>query len=200
MSGRHDTPRARFGLVRLRSKRLTLRAGLGAVAIAPLLGLATMAGLASGYSVQYCSEIPIVQGIPPWGFHTGAPITGANGSYARGHGDINLAANTVSGVLCQVNRIRGRDGLIIMSVEHHLGYHSHYADMWGYPGNVMNITVRVRSSNDPRCAVGTIGQVKLFASYNGVRSDSVQFYFPQACKDHRHLYHGTQVNNQVPPA
>jgi hypothetical protein len=39
----------------------------------------------------------------------------------------------------------------------------------------------------------------LFASYNGVRSDSVQFFFPAACKDHSHLYHGPQVNNQVPP-
>ena len=39
----------------------------------------------------------------------------------------------------------------------------------------------------------------LFASYNGVRSDSVQFFFPAACKDHNHMYHGTQVNNQVPP-
>ena len=86
-----------------------------------------------------------------------------------------------------------------MSVEHHLGYHSHYAQMWGVPGNIMNITVRVKSSTDPACKVGTIGHVTLFASYNGVRSDSVQFFFPRACKDHNHLYHGTQVNNQVPP-
>ena len=41
--------------------------------------------------------------------------------------------------------------------------------------------------------------VTLFASYNGVRSDSVQFSFPAACNDHDHLYHGRQVNNQVPP-
>jgi hypothetical protein len=138
-------------------------------------------------------------GIPPWGFRTGAPITGASGSYARGHGDINLAANTVSGILCQANRWRGRDSLIIMTVKRHLGYHSHYANMWGYPGNIMKITVRVKSSDDSRCAVGTIGHVTLFASYNGVRSDSVQFFFPKACSDHRHLYHGSQVNNQVPP-
>ena len=39
----------------------------------------------------------------------------------------------------------------------------------------------------------------LFASYNGVRSDSVQFTFPAGCKEHDHLYHGPQVNNQVPP-
>jgi hypothetical protein len=64
----------------------------------------------------------------------------------------------------------------------------------------MKINVRVQSSTDPRCEVGTHGHATLFASYNGVRSDSVQFFFPTAsCKDHDHLYHGPQVNNQVPP-
>jgi hypothetical protein len=151
-------------------------------------------------AVQYCAQVPIVGGIPPWGFHTGAPITGSSGSYARGHGDIDLAAATVSGILCQVDRSRGApDRLIIMNVEHHLVSHSHHAVMWGYPGNVMTIIVRVTSSTDPRCAVGTRGRVVLFASYNGVRSDSVHFIFPAACADHDHLYHGPQVNNQVPP-
>jgi hypothetical protein len=168
--------------------------------LTPLLALGGMAGSATGYTTQYCSSVPIVQGIPPWGFNTGQPITGATGSYARGHGDINLDANTVSGILCQVFRVRNQpDRLIIMNVVGRLLYHSHTAQMWGYPGNIMKINVRVQSSTDPRCKVGTIGQVVLFASYNGVRSDSVQFTFPTACKDHNHLYHGTQVNNQVPP-
>jgi len=165
-----------------------------------LLAVLGIGGSASAARVQYCSEIPIVQGIPPWGFHTGSPISGASGSYARGHGDINLAANTVSGILCQVDRVRDQpDRLIIMTVEHHLIYHSHYAVMWGVPGNVMKIIVRVENSTDPQCEVGTRGHVTLFASYNGVRSDSVQFNFAAACKDHNHLYHGRQVNNQVPP-
>ncbi len=169
--------------------------------MAPLLALLGMAASATGYSVQYCAPIPIVQGIPPWGFHTGLPITGATGSYARGHGDINLDANTVSGILCQVDRVRHQpDRLIVMTVEGQLIYHSHDAVMWGVPGNLMKIVVRVKSSSDPRCKVGTQGQVTLFASYNGVRSDSVQFSFPATCKDHDHLYHGPQVNNQVPPA
>ena len=34
---------------------------------------------------------------------------------------------------------------------------------------------------------------------SSVRSDSVQFFFPAACRDQNQLYHGTQVNNQVPP-
>ena len=186
---------------RMRRGRLTRRVALTVCALAPLLGLATTAVSAHAYSVQYCSQIPIVGGIPPWGFHTGSPITGRVGSYARGHGDINLAANTVSGILCQVDRLPGRpDRMITMTVQRHLLYHSHYARMWGYPGNLIKIVVRVQSSTDPRCRVGTLGQVTLFGSYNGVRSDSVQFRFPTACKDHDHLYHGPQVNNQVPPA
>jgi hypothetical protein len=71
--------------------------------------------------------------------------------------------------------------------------------MWGFPGNIMKIIVRVRASNDLRCKVGTVGHATLFASYNEVRSDSVQFFFPAACRDSDHLYHGPQVNNQVPP-
>ncbi len=177
------------------------RAGLGALLLAPLLALAGMSGSAAAYPVQYCAQIPIVGGIPPWGFHTGYPITGRTGSYARGHGDVNLATNTISGILCQVDRVANRpDRLIIMTVRPRLLRHSHVAMMWGYPGNLIVFTVRVRSSTDPRCQVGTLGRVTLFGSYNGVRSDSVQFSFPAACRDHNHLYHGPQVNNQVPPA
>src|ERR1700679_2555966 len=113
---------------------------------------------ADASSTQYCAQIPIVGGIPPWGFHTGSPITGATGSYARGHGNINFAANTVSGILCQVDRVRNQpDRLIIMTVKHHLVYHSHHAVMWGVPGNIMKIIVKVKSSTDSKCTVGTVG-------------------------------------------
>jgi hypothetical protein len=185
---------------RMRSNAIARRIGLAVLLLTPLLVVITVAGSAARSSVQYCAQIPIVGGIPPWGFHTGAPITGATGSYARGHGDINLGANTVSGILCQVDRVRHQpDRLIVMTVEHNLVSHSHHAVMWGVPGNVMKIIVRVKSSTDPRCGVGTLGRATLFASYNGVRSDSVRFTFPDACSDHDHLYHGPQVNNQVPP-
>jgi hypothetical protein len=192
------------------SAQTSRRIGLGVLAMALLSVLVGPVGLAgarsarpssaTASSVQDCSQIPIVDGIPPWGFHTGAPISGATGSFARGHGEINLTANIVSGILCQVDRVSHQpDRLIIMTVEHHLVYHSHYAVMWGVPGNIMRIVVRVQSSTDPVCEVGTVGHVTLFASYNGVRSDSVRFSFPAACRDHDHLYHGPQVNNQVPP-
>jgi hypothetical protein len=168
------------------------------LALTTLLILSGMAGQATGYSPG-CGQIPIVGGIPPWGFHTGPPI-GETGSFARGHGQIDLEANTVSGILCQEDRARNQPTrAITMTVEHHLVYHSHYAVMWGFPGNIIKIVLRVRASNDPKCTVGTAGRATLFGSYNGVRSDSVQFFFPAACRDHDHLYHGPQVNNQVPP-
>jgi hypothetical protein len=192
------------------NKQLSRRLGLALLvlsSLSALVGLVSVASArsaasssASASSVQYCAQIPIVGGIPPWGFHTGSPISGATGSFARGHGDIDLEANTVSGILCQVDRVRDEpDRLIVMTVERHLVYHSHYAVLWGVPGNIMKIVVRVRSSTDPECAVGTVGHVTIFASYNGVRSDSVQFKFPAACARHDHVYHGTQVDNQVPP-
>jgi hypothetical protein len=168
----------------------TVRSIVAIVAVA-LCCSAWLAGSAAAHTS--CSQIPTVYGIPPWGFHTG-PYTGQP-SFAKGHGQIDLAANTVSGVMCQQDHA----GTIIMSVAHRLLYHSHYATMWGYAGNVMKIKLRVTRSTDPRCPVGTVGRATLFASYNGVRSDSVQFLFPPACADQRHLYHGTQVNNQVPP-
>jgi hypothetical protein len=175
----------------MRRDQITRRIGLGVSVLALLVALTGMAGKASAYSPG-CGQVPIVYGIPPWGFHTGYP---GETSFARGHGEINLEASTVSGIMCQED---GR-GAITMTVGHHLVYHSHYAVMWGYPGNIMKITLRVRASSDSKCKVGTLGRATLFASYNGVRSDSVQFFFPAACKDQDHLYHGTQVNNQVPP-
>jgi hypothetical protein len=168
------------------------------LAVTTLLTLGALSSEAAGYSAG-CGQIPIVYGIPPWGFHT-ASLSGATGSFARGHGEINLEASTVSGVICQERHFRGQSTkAITLTVEHHLVYHSHYATMWGYPGNIMKIVVRVQASDDPRCEVGTVGHATLFASYNGVRSDSVQFFFPAACKDQDYLYHGTEVNNQVPP-
>jgi hypothetical protein len=182
----------------MQAHHTTPRVALTVFALTSLLALIGISGRASAYSPG-CGAVPIVYGIPPWGFHTGSPPTGP-GSFARGHGEINLEANTVSGIICQEMHTRNKPTRsITMTVEHHLVYHSHYATMWGYPGNVIKIILRVVASNDPQCEVGTVGHATLFASYNNVRSDSVQFFFPAACKDQDHLYHGTQVNNQVPP-
>ena len=133
----------------MRTHTAIRRLGIALALLTPLLALGAT-GSAGAFTTQYCAGVPIVQGIPPWGFHTGSPITGATGSYARGHGDINLTANTVSGIMCQVDRVRNQpDRLIIMTVQHHLVYHSHYAHMWGFPGNIMKITMRVTEQHRP---------------------------------------------------
>ena len=172
--------------------------GVAAAVIATALG----AGVAAASRpVAYCSAIPAVS-VPKeaWGFHGGQPITGAAGSYTRGHGTINLTARTTSGIICQVDRVRNApDRQIIMSVGHSLLYASHAAVMFGVPGNIMKISVRVTSTTDPKCPVGTSGQATVFASYNGVHEDSIQFAFPAACKRHRHLYTGPSVITNVPP-
>src|ERR1700726_4957437 len=98
------------------SEEIMRRIGLVLVVLTSLLAFIGMAGQAVGYSPG-CGQVPIVYGIPPWGFHTGAPITRATGSFARGHGNINLAANTISGIICQVDRVRNApDRLILLRV------------------------------------------------------------------------------------
>src|ERR1700678_4348045 len=132
----------------MRGSQITRRTGLVVLGLTGLLVLLGMTGRAG--AATSCSEIPTVYGIPPWGFHTGS-FTGES-SFAKGHGNINLEANTVSGVMRQQDRA----GTIIMSVEHHLVYHSHTAMMWGYPGNIIKLRVHVQESNDPNCEVGTV--------------------------------------------
>lgn len=171
-----------------------------AVVAVAAAALAASAAVAS-YPTASCSSIPIVNVTPQmWGYNTGKPITGATGSYSRGHGTINLTAKTVTGILCQVDRVRGvPDRQIILSVGHKLLYASHHAVMFGVPGNIMKISVRVTSTTDPKCAVGTSGKVTIFASYNGVNKRAVDFSFSAACKDHDHKYTGRSLNTNVPP-
>ena len=71
---------------------------------------------------------------------------------------------------------------------------------WGTTTRLVIWTsLTVIASTDPRCTVGTSGHLIMYASYNGVRSDSMQFFFDSGCLDQAHLYHGPQVDAQVPP-
>ena len=118
----------------------------------------------------------------------------------HGWGDIDLDTNWISGKICQ-DIYSGSQPARIMAVR--LGpriiYHTHHAEMWGYAGNLITAPVRVIASDDPRCKVGTLGHVTMYASYNGVRSDSIQLFLGAGCRDQNLLYHGPQVDAQVPP-
>jgi hypothetical protein len=56
-----------------------------------------------------------------------------------------------------------RAGEIIMSVQHHLDYHSHYTMMWGYPGNIMKIKFRVTCSSGCVVSLSVVPRVVAFA-------------------------------------
>jgi hypothetical protein len=175
------------------------------VAVCGVLGVALStfglaAGPAAAATAPCFTQVPSLSTLPPWGFHTGDPLTGNSGSYARAYGDINLDTNQISGKICQVDLgPHHPERLIVMKAESPIVSHTHYGEKWGYPGNLIKVHVKVTSSTDSRCKVGTVGLMTMFGSYNGVRSDSIQFAFPAACKDHDHTYHGPQVNAQVPP-
>ena len=188
-------------MIRRLSKPLGLLAVIGGTLAVAITSLGASAAPASAAIYPCFSQIPGAAGIPPWGFHTGQPLAGQAGSYARAVGNINLSTNWINGTICQVNLQPGQTPrLIMISPGPKILAHSHTAVMWGYPGNLVKTKIKVVSSNDLACKVGTAGTMTMFGSYNGVRSDSIQFKFAKTCKDHNHLYHGPQVNAQVPPA
>ena len=113
-----------------------------------------------------------------------------------GLGDVNLDTNWISGRICE--QVHAPASTIAIKVGPDISAQSHYAEMWGYPGNLIKTSLKVTASTDPACPVGTRGHITMYASYNGVRSDSMQFFFDAGCSDHDHLYHG-QVVAQVPP-
>jgi hypothetical protein len=169
------------------------------------MGSASAVASADGSSVPHCSwyrgsGIPAGSGIPPWGFHASQPFPGGESGLAYGWGDINLDTSWISGKICQDVSAGGRPArMIAVSVGPRIAYHSHIAMMWGYEGNLIKTFVTVTASTDPRCKVGTSGQLIMYASYNGVRSDSMQFVFDGGCQNQDRLYHGSQVAAQVPP-
>jgi hypothetical protein len=146
--------------------------------------------------------IPPGSGIPPWGFHAGESFhDGVSGS-SHGWGDVDLNTNWISGKICQTLYGGGRSGrMISVRVGPRILYRSHVAVMWGYPGNVIKAPIKVISSTDSKCEVGTLGHVTMYTSYNNVKSDSIQFFLAKTCRDGSRLYHGgaQTVNAQVPP-
>jgi hypothetical protein len=149
----------------------------------------------------YCSAIPRVEvQKEDWGFHAGQPRPGPATSYTRGHGKIDLGAQTATGIICQVDRVPAHaERQVVLSIDRKVIDTSHHAVMFGVPGNIMRIHVHVLSSTDASCATGTRGEVLIFASYNGVHEDLVQFSFPAACRDHSRHYTGSSVVTNVPP-
>lgn len=181
--------------MRLLSVRLCVLAALCGSLAAGLS--ASAAGTAAGAQAPCFAQIPPFHGNPQWGFHTGPPITGKNGTYSRAIGDVRLSSGTISGTICQVKIADGDQKLIVLKPTRVLS-HTHYGKPFGALGNLMSVQVKVKSSTDKSCRVGATGTMTVNATYNGVKSASVQFNFPPTCKGHNQTYHSSQVDALVP--
>jgi len=174
------------------------------VCLAVIVGSPTATASAAGAPLPNCahyknytgSGIPAGSGIPPWGFHASQSFPSGGSGFAWGWGDVNLGTSWISGKICQLAQHPA--SIIGIRVGPHISHQSHYAMMWGYEGSLVKTSLTVISSTDPNCAVGTKGHITMYASYNGVRTDSMQFFFDAGCSDQNHLYHG-EVVAQVPP-
>jgi hypothetical protein len=181
-----------MGLIAITGLALTA----GSVAMPASAGAAPLPNC-SHYKNYTGSGIPAGSGIPPWGFHASQSFPTGGSGFAWGWGNVNLAASQISGRICE--QLHGPSSVISIKVGPSINYQSHYAVMWGYEGNAIKTSLMITASTDPACAVGTVGHITMYASYNGVRSDSMQFFFGPGCADQDHLYHGPQVVAQVPP-
>jgi hypothetical protein len=171
---------------------LTLTVGFATAASANAAPLPTC----NHYANYTGSGIPAGSGIPPWGFHASQSFPQGGRGFAWGWGDVDLNTSSISGRICE--DIHGPASRITIKVGPHISHQSHYAVMWGFPGNMIKTSLKVTASTDPACAVGTRGHITMYASYNGVRTDSMQFFLGAGCSDQDHLYHG-EVVAQVPP-
>lgn len=155
------------------------------------------AGPAAAAQAPCFTQIPPFHGNPQWGFHTGPPVTGKNGTYSRAIGDVTLSSGKISGTICQVNVAGGVQKLIVLKPTRVVS-HTHYGKPFGVLGNLMSVQVKVKSSTDKDCKAGATGTMTVNATYNGVKSASVQFKFPSSCRGHNQTYHSPQVDALVP--
>jgi hypothetical protein len=158
--------------------------------------MAAGAAFAASRPVAYCT-LPAGPAHPAWAFRVAAPIQTATGSYAHGRG--TLSGPHATGHVCQVDRVAtAPDRQIILKVTRVLVGPRHGAVLFGVPGNLMALGVRVTSSTDSSCHVGTPGTLTLFASFNGIKKDLVKFSFGRGCRSHNHAYTGPRVVALVP--
>ncbi len=160
--------------------------------------VAVAAGPAAAGVAPCFAQIPPLAGNPDWGFHTGPPLTGKNGSYARALGEVNLSTGSISGTVCQVNVVHGVDRLLVLKPDGRVIYHTHDATLGGHLGNLMEVDVKVSSSTDVRCKAGAVGRMTVEATYNGVEDSTVEFVFHSGCASHSHTYRGSRVEALVP--
>jgi hypothetical protein len=122
-----------------------------------------------------------------------APSGGTTWSWTRGQG--SWSAGSASGAICGEDKGRGRRDVVLSASG--TSTLSPQIKRLGLLGVGIVIGVRVRASDDARCAVGTKGTITLFASYYSTHVDTIAMHFGAACADHDHRFSGTIVHVEI---
>jgi hypothetical protein len=160
--------------------------------------IAAVAALAlTGAPKPALCDLPPIAPMTQWGFHVGAPLTGASGTYLHGHG--TAAGARASGAICEVRRSPGvADRVVVLTVTRARAPEGHRVRVGGVLGNALRLPVRVSRSTDRACPAGTLGTVALFASYDGPRRDTVTLAMRRPCRTLDRRFSGSQVVVLVP--
>ncbi len=178
---------------------MRIRAGaLIVIAATALIAASAPVGDAAAGPVTCPAPASTPAGAVQWIFSAlGAPSVptgGTSWSWTRGQG--SWSAGRASGAVCGEDRGGGRrrDVLLAASGASTL---SPQVKRGGLLGVAIVIGLRVRSSDDPGCPVGTRGTISLFASYYSTHVDTIVMRFATACADHDHRFSGQIVHVEI---
>ena len=122
-----------------------------------------------------------------------APGGGTTWSWTRGQG--SWSAGSATGTICSEDKGGGRRDVVLSASG--ASTLSPQIKRLGMLGVGIVIGVRVRASDDARCAVGTRGTITLFATYYSTHVDTIAMHFAAACADHDHRFSGPIVHVEI---
>ncbi len=138
----------------------------------------------------------VVAGAVQWEFSEIGPpapaVATVSSSWTRGSG--TWMGARAAGAICSSDSGPGAPGRDIVLHVAGAAKLSPQVTRLGLLGVAITLGVTVAASDDGACAAGTAGTVALFASYYGVRRDSISLHFAAACSDHDHTYTGAAVH------
>lgn len=167
----------------------------GSGALVALLAAAATAGAKPG-----TVNCPISDGTPTggdvqWAFtDSGLPNGHAiRSSYVHGRG--HWTSGRATGTGCTLDFLKQtagqRDLVLTISGKSKL---TGRVTQGGLLGVRIVLPIKVRASDDPKCAKGAIGTVTLFASYYSIHKDTMKVHLGPRCTGHNFSYSGSKVH------
>ena len=167
------------------------------IAVAALGALGASGGSAATGPVTCPPPASAPAGTVQWIFSAlgapAAPNGGTTWTWTRGQG--SWSAGSATGVICGEDKGGGRRDVVLSASG--TSTLSPQIKRLGLLGVGIVIGVRVKASDDARCAVGTRGTITLFASYYSTHVDTIVMHFAAPCADHDHRFSGTVVHVEI---